>query len=65
MFSIYIKIDKKYKEYLSDDSELQSLLTELVMDYVEQKKYMKTRNNLFINVKFNELNSKLESKIWK
>ena len=64
MVTIELKIPKKYDSFLSDDSELQSVITEFMFDYIEWKQDMNTRNNLINSEKFHFLNNSIEQRLW-
>jgi len=64
MTQITINIPEKYSSYISEDNDLQNVLTEFFLDYIESKEDIKLRENLSKSKKFNELNSKLNKKLW-
>jgi len=64
MTTIEIKVSSKYKTYLDDTSEYQSMITEVTQDYIELKQDMVTKKSLEKNRYFVSLNNMLEKKLW-
>jgi len=64
MATIEIEISDKYKTYLDDTSEYQSMITEVTQDYIELKQDLATKKSLEKNKYFSSLNSILEEKLW-
>jgi len=64
MTTIELQIPDKYTSFLEDSSDLQSIMTELIYDFVEIKQDKQIKNNLNSNLSFHTLNSNLEEKLW-
>jgi len=64
MATIKIEISDKYKTYLDDTSEYQSMITQVTKDYIEIKQDLDTKKSLEKNKYFSSLNSILEEKLW-
>jgi len=63
MTTIELQIPDKYTSFLEDSSDLQSIMTELIYDFVEIKQDKQIKNNLNSNLSFHTLNSNLEEKL--
>ncbi|MCH2189280.1 hypothetical protein MK079_05645 [Candidatus Gracilibacteria bacterium] len=61
--TVAVTIPEKHTQFLSDESEVNSVLTECIMDYVEFKQDEDTRERLENNTYFSSLENQLEKKL--
>lgn len=61
--TISIEIPEKIYIFLKDDNVFQSIIIETILDYIEKKEDLETKNKLVSNIYFHNLNSKLEEKL--
>jgi len=64
MATIKLETPDKYKEYLDDSNEFQSVITEVMFDYVEKKQDEQTKKLLNSNLDFQKINNSLNQKLW-
>jgi len=65
MSTINIKIPNKIDWYISDNSEFQGIITEVIYDYFEKKQDEETRLKLENNDYFKQLNNSLNKELCK
>ena len=63
MVTLKLDTPKNYEKFLSDSSEFQGIITEVIYDYVEKKQDQMTKNKLENNSYFDKLNISLEKKL--
>ena len=65
MATITLQTPDKYKTFLEESSEFESIITEVMYDYVEKKQDQIIKDSLNNNSYFHKLNKSLESKLWR
>ena len=65
MTTLTIKIPNNKHKYLGDENEFQAVIFETMADFFEKKEDLETKDLLLNSKSFQDINSKLEKKLWK